>query len=80
MPSLPSSEPKTAAKPPFSACDALVEVALGADELDLLDRQRRLLGELARPGQRGVEQLVVDDHAVDEAELEGLRRADRRRR
>ena len=44
------------------------------------DRQRRLPGELARPRQRGVEQLVVGHDAVDEAELVGLLGADRRRR
>src|SRR5204863_6761075 len=54
-----------------------VDVAVGTDLLDLLDRQRRLLGELARPRERGVEQLVVDHHAVDEAELERLLGADR---
>ena len=47
--------------------DALVEVALGGDLLDLLDGERRLLGELARPGERRVEQLVVGHDAVDEA-------------
>ena len=34
------------------------------DVLDLLDRERRLAGQLAAPGQRGVEQLVVLDDAV----------------
>ena len=57
--------------------DALVEVALVRDLLDLLDRERRLAGELARPGERGVEQLVVGDHAVDQAELVGLVGGDR---
>ena len=41
--------------------DPLVEVAGAGDALDLLDRQRRLTGELARPLQRGVEQFVVLD-------------------
>ena len=40
-------------------------------------RERRLLGEPARPGQRGVEQFVVLDHAVDEPELERLLGDDR---
>src|SRR3954470_2915442 len=57
--------------------DAGVEIAGRADVLDLLDGERRLLGELARPRQRRVEQLVVDDDAVDQAELERLLGADR---
>ena len=31
----------------------------GGDPLDLLDRERRLLGQLPRPRERGVEQLVI---------------------
>ena len=46
-------------------------------DFDLGQRQRRRLGELARPRQRGVEQLVVGDRAVDEPELVGLLGADR---
>ena len=44
------------------------------DLLDLLDRDRRLAGELARPRERRVEQLVVGDDVVDEAELVAPRR------
>ena len=47
------------------------------DALDLLERERRLAGELARPGQRGVEQLVVGHDAVDEPELVRLLGGDR---
>src|SRR2546423_14609796 len=50
--------------------DAGVEVARRRDALDLPQRERRLRGELARPRQGGVEQLVVLDHAVGEAQLE----------
>src|SRR3954470_24135748 len=57
--------------------DAGVDVPVGADLLDLRQRQRRRLGQLARPGQGGVEQLVVDHRAVDQAELVGLLGADR---
>src|SRR5436190_21013069 len=56
--------------------DALVQIALGRDALDLLDRHRRLAAELARPGQGRVEELVVGDALVGEAELVGLRRRD----
>src|SRR4051794_35015483 len=45
---------------------ALVDVAVRGHLLDLLDRDRRLTRELARPGQRRVEQLVVGDDLVDE--------------
>src|SRR3954447_17656288 len=55
---------------------APVEVAGARHRLDLGQRQRRGLGELARPGQRGVEQLVVGHGAVDESELVGLVGAD----
>ena len=47
------------------------------DELDLLDRDRRLGGQLAAPHQRRLEQLVVGDDAVDEAEFERLLGEDR---
>src|SRR5687767_1862668 len=56
--------------------DALVEVALARHLLDLLHGERRLAGQLARPQQRRVEQLVVGHHAVDQAELVGLVGAD----
>src|SRR3712207_4801995 len=49
--------------------DSLVEVGHRADLLDLLDRQRRLLTELLRPGDGGVEQLVVRHDLVDQAVL-----------
>src|SRR5439155_304834 len=52
--------------------EALVEVAGAADRLDLLDRQRRLSRQLARPRQRRVEHLVVGDDLAREAELIGL--------
>src|SRR6185295_19037965 len=47
--------------------DALVEVTGVGDELDLLDRERGLGGELVPPHQGGLEQLVIGDDAVDEA-------------
>src|SRR4051812_329851 len=56
--------------------DPGVEVAGGGDVLDLGQRQRRRLAELARPRQGGVEQLVVGDRAVDQPELVGLVGAD----
>src|SRR3954462_1837906 len=56
--------------------DAGVEIAGGRHRLDLGQRQRRRLRQLARPRQRRVEQLVVGDRAVDEAELVGLGGAD----
>ena len=58
--------------------DALVEVALVRDLLDLLDRQRRLLGEPARPAPaRCRSSSWSGTHAVDQAELVGLLGADR---
>src|SRR5436309_10030213 len=56
--------------------DALVQVALVRDALHLLDRDRGLAGELAGPGERRVEELVVGDDAVGEAVLERVRRRD----
>src|SRR4051794_3309203 len=56
---------------------ALVDVAGERHALDLLERQRRLPGRLARPQQRGVEQLVVVDDAVDEPDLQSLDGVDR---
>src|SRR5919106_7038896 len=44
--------------------DPLVEVAGVRDPLDQLGRERGLAGELAGPGDRGVEQLVVGDDLV----------------
>src|SRR6266545_3060965 len=49
--------------------DPLVEVRLGRDLLDLLDCHRRLPGELARPRERCVEQLVVGNDLVRESVL-----------
>ena len=60
--------------------DPLVEVALVGDQLDLLDRDRRLAGERARPRQRRVEQLVVRDDAVGEPVASRPRRPRSRRR
>src|SRR5690349_18593835 len=57
--------------------DAGVEVAVGRDGLDLADGERRLGGEPARPHQRGVEQFMVLDDAVDEPELERFLGEDR---
>src|SRR3954447_21470077 len=57
--------------------DAGVEVAGGRHRLDFGQRQRRRLRQLARPGQRRVEQLVVGHRAIDEPELVGLVGADR---
>src|SRR6187549_4136895 len=57
--------------------DALVEVALAGDLLDLAAGDRRLAGQLATPGERRLEQLVVGDDPVDEAELERLVGKDR---
>src|SRR6185312_3590408 len=57
--------------------DARVEVAVAGDALDLRDRERRLPGELARPLKRRVEQFVVFDDPVDEAQLEGFLGEDR---
>src|SRR3954471_8861586 len=56
---------------------ALVEVAVRRHALDLLDRNRGLAGELARPRQCGVEQLVIRDDLVDEADLKRLPGVDR---
>ncbi len=50
--------------------DPLVQLARAGDALDLLHRDRRLTGQLARPRERGVQQLVILDHAIDETELE----------
>ena len=62
MPSLASSLAKAVGEALLLGLDALVEVARAPEtRLDLLDRERRLPGELARPQQRGVEQFVVLD-------------------
>src|SRR4051812_15741125 len=45
--------------------EALAELAGGGHGLDLLDRNGGLLRELARPSERGVEQLVVRHDLVD---------------
>ena len=57
--------------------DPGVEVAGRRHPLDLLDRQRRLAGQLAGPRQRGVEQLVVGHHTGGQPQLVGLVGADR---
>src|SRR4051812_31609514 len=57
--------------------ETLVEVTVRGDLLDLLDGDRRLVRELARPRQRRVEQLVVGDDLVDQADVLGLERVDR---
>src|SRR3954447_15017991 len=57
--------------------DALVQVPLVRDPLHLLDRDRGLARELARPGERRVEELVVGNDAVREAVLECVRGRDR---
>ena len=49
MPSRASSDVKASMKPRLLGLDALVEVAGVRDPLDLLERDRRLAGELARP-------------------------------
>src|SRR4051812_18807320 len=64
-------------EPPRLGLETLAELAGRRHRLDLLDRDRRLLRELARPRERGVEQLVVRHHGVDEPEPLGLIRADR---
>ena len=76
MPSRASSLAKTRGEAGLLGLDALVEVRACRDLLDRADGQRRLPGELARPRQRGVDELVVEDHAVDEAEDVGLLGAD----
>ena len=77
MPSRASSEPNAVPKAAFSASIPSSRSPACETLLDLLERHRRLAGELARPGQRGVEQLVVGHQAVDEPELVGLLGADR---
>ncbi len=69
-------DPNTCREALLLGLDPGVEIARGRHPLDLLDRQRRLPGELARPRERGVEQLVVGHDAVDQPQLVGL---DRRR-
>ena len=57
--------------------DPLVQVALVGDRLDLLDSERRLPGELAGPGEGGVEEFLVGDQVVGEAMEARLRGEDR---
>src|SRR6185436_16446246 len=52
--------------------DAVVEIALVRRALDVLQRERRLARELARPRERRVEQLVVRHQPVHEPVLERL--------
>src|SRR5688500_3540228 len=52
--------------------EAGVELGVGRDILDLLHRDRSLPGQLARPRERGVEQLVVRDDLVDQSQPLGL--------
>src|SRR5918994_2946582 len=54
-------------EPLLLGLDPLVQVALVGDRLDLLDSERRLPGELAGPGEGGVEELLVGDQVVGEA-------------
>src|SRR5919109_4781322 len=49
--------------------DPLIPVGPGGDLLHLLHRHRRLAGQLASPGNRGIEQLVVRDDFVGDAEV-----------
>ncbi len=80
MPSLASSLRKAVAKPCFSASMPSSRSPACGDALDLFDRERRLGGELAAPHQRGLEQLVIGDDAVDETRFERLARRGSRRR
>ena len=80
MPSFASSLWKAVGEALLLGLDPLVEVALVGDVLDLLDRERRLAGELARPGERGLEQLVVGDDPVGEPVARAPRRRRSRRR
>ena len=66
-----------ARSPAFSAAIPASRSPVADDPLDLLDRQRRLAGELARPGQRRVEQLVVGHDPCGQPVLEGLDGPDR---
>src|SRR4051794_19439001 len=52
--------------------DARVEIAVVGDRLDQPGRDRCLCGQLATPHQCRLEQLVVGDDAVDEADFERL--------
>src|SRR6266542_3279211 len=56
------------------------EIRLGGHSLYLLYGDRRLLGHLSRPLERGVEQLVVRNDLVHEADAQRLVGADRRSR
>ena len=77
MPSRASSEPNTSPKARFSASIPASRSADPGDALDLANGERRLRRELARPGERGVEQFVVGDEAVGEPDLVRLLGADR---
>ena len=77
MPSLASSVRKASAKAACSAARPSSRSARAETALIWRDGQRRLAGEPARPGERGVEQLVVGDDAVDEPVLVGLVGRDR---
>ena len=77
MPSRASSEANACRNASRSAASPSSRSRGVRDALDLLDRDRRLAGQLAPPGQREVEQLVVLDDAVDEPVLEGLLGRDR---
>src|SRR5207248_5450919 len=56
---------------------ALAELAHGRHALDLLDRDRRLLGHRPRPGQSGIEELVIRNDLVRQPEPLRLVRRDR---
>src|ERR1044072_726250 len=57
--------------------DARGEVPVVRARLHLLPRERRLLAELACPGQRHVKQLLIGNELVGEAHRSGLRSEDR---
>jgi len=77
MPSRASSEANAGRERPLLGLDPGVEVAGGRHALDLLDRERRLAGELPGPREGRVEQLVVGDDASDQPQLVGLAGVDR---
>src|SRR4051794_33996731 len=64
-------------KPLRLVLQALVEITVSRHTLDLLDRDRRLAGQLARPRKCRVEQFVVRNDLVDQADLLSLERVDR---
>ena len=77
MPSCASALAKALAKPPFSASMPSSKSPRARHALDLLHRDRRLSGQPPRPRQGGVEQFVIGDHPVDQAQFERLLGLDR---